>query len=135
MSVNEARSRHQKLMDIIIERMKKDGFTILGASGRSPEYPESEVVKKWSPDVSAYSPSRDLRAYGEAKLCDYLYEKQSVKTGEQFVEFSNDRMEKSGAVIPFYLAVPKKCEDTLRRKLAELGLTNKSNIIIILAEL
>jgi hypothetical protein len=133
--MSEFRSKHQILIDIIIERMKKDGFTISGVFDRSPAYQETKVIKKWSPDVSGYNSSRDLKAYGEAKLCDYLYEKQSEKTGEQFVEFSHGMMEKTGVEIPFYLAVPKECEETLKRKLTELGLTQKGNIILILAEL
>ena len=96
MTEEEWRNKHQKLMKIVMERMKQDGFTITGASKYAPDIPETRIVKKWSPDVSGYNPKKGIKAYGEAKLCEYLYEKQSEKTGEQFVEFSNDKMENKG---------------------------------------
>ena len=71
-----------------------------------------------------------LLSIAEAKTCDDLANDRD-RTNDQFKTFSNRVMSSGnlkGKEVPFYICVPKECNEQLNQILRELGLSGKSNI-------
>jgi len=117
---------HQKIVQGLIEHFKKKGFTIICAA--YDDYDECPKKGRHEPDVIAKD-SRGLHYIGEAETCDSL---NGEDTGEQFQDFSNRQMIKDKQDVPFYIGIPKSCEDDLKTTLKNLNLWNKDNIHYVL---
>jgi hypothetical protein len=79
------------------------------------------------PDVEGQN-ADELIAIGEAKTCEDL---DNANTKDQFVVFSYRKMisgKSKDKIVPFYILIPKGCENKLATTLVSLGLGTKENI-------
>jgi hypothetical protein len=116
---------HKKLVESLIDLMKKEGFSITCAA--NPMYNACDETEGRIPDVRGTN-TEELNAIGEAKTCDDL---DNDRTIDQFKIFSNRSMKdgkSKGKDVPFYIAIPKSCEKDLDAVLHKLGLDTKTNI-------
>lgn len=116
---------HKHLVESLIAHMKKEGFVITCAA--NPVYNQCGETEGHIPDVRGKN-ADELNAIGEAKTCDDL---NNERTEEQFKVFSNREMtdgKSKGKTVPFYIAIPKDCENELKTTLHDLGLDAKENI-------
>jgi hypothetical protein len=116
---------HKRLVVSLIAHIKKEGFAITCAA--NPMYNQCDETEGRIPDVRGKN-TDELNAIGEAKTCDDL---NNERTKEQFKVFSNREMSdgrSKGKTVPFYIAIPKECENELKTTLHDLGLDAKENI-------
>jgi len=116
---------HRRLVESLIEYMKKQGFTIKCAAHVG--FNQCGETEGHIPDVRGTN-SDELNAIGEAKTCDDL---DNDRTRGQFKAFSNREMsdgKSKGRPVPFYIAITKGCEKELGETLHNLALDNKGNI-------
>jgi len=117
---------HKRLVEALIEYLKKEGFTITCAAHTG--YNQCDELNGRVPDVRGTNAADELNAIGEAKTCDNL---GSFVTIARFKAFSNRVMtdgKSKGKDVPFYIAIPKNCEKELEATLYNLGLDTKTNI-------
>lgn len=116
---------HKRLVESLIAYMKKEGFGITCAA--NPMYKQCDEIEGRIPDVGGKN-TDELIAFGEAKTCDDL---DNERTKEQFKVFSSRQMSggrSKGKTVPFYIAIPRECENELKTTLHDLGLDAKENI-------
>lgn len=116
-----ASGEHQNIVKGMIASFEKDGLTIQCAALNG--YDECSKYGRHEPDVVAKD-SSGLAYIGEAETCDSL---TAQDTKEQFEDFATRHMTKDGRDVPFYIGIPKGCENKLLEVLGELGL-RKSNV-------
>jgi hypothetical protein len=117
-----ASNERQILVKKLIDNLEAMGLTILCAAYTG--YHECPKQGRHKPDVVAKDPT-GLVYIGEAKTCESIF---SFDTGEQFQDFSNRVMPDDKRKIPFYIAIPKVCEEDLLQALEDLGITSRKNI-------
>jgi hypothetical protein len=127
MSENETeRAEHQRLVNALIEELKKQGFEILLAA--SEGYEPCAEVEDAIPDIKAFNRKKEYIAFGVAKTCTALASKQTEK---QLKVLANRYM-RSGksakAAVPLCIAISKGCEPQLEACLTKLKLEQKKNI-------
>ena len=120
-----ASKEHQEIVQGLINHFKKKGLTIICAAYEG--YDECEKRGRHEPDVVAKD-SSGLHYIGEAETCDSL---DDTDTEEQFEDFSNMQMKDSEKDVPFYIGIPKSCEQELLDKLKELGIEDLDNIYYV----
>lgn len=121
-----ASKEHQEIVKSLIDHFKKKGLTIICAAYE--DYDECGKKGRHEPDV-VVKDSSGLHYIGEAETCDSL---DDTDTEEQFQDFSNRQMKDSKKDIPFYIGIPKSCEQELLDKLKELDIEDRENISYML---
>ena len=120
------KNEHKKLVKGIMEHFESKGLKIISAAYDG--YEKCETIGNHEPGVIAQKPDEDFYHIGEAKICALL---SSDRTREQFEDFGNTVMLKTGAIrtyLPFCIAVPKKCKDDLKKCIIDFGLSMNENI-------
>lgn len=117
-----ASDEHQRLVKELIDEFKTKGRKIVCAD--YGEYPRCDAVGRHEPDVIARD-SDGLEYIGEAETCDTL---NNTDTIEQFTDFSNRVMKGDARKVPFFIAIPKSCENELVQTIKKNGLASRTNI-------
>jgi hypothetical protein len=113
--------KHQELVGHLISWLQTEGYEI--KCGNYGNLTQCEEVKGYIPDVKGSS--NGLNAYGEAKTAEDI---DNDHSREQFRVFGHRVMTSTQKPCPFYVAIPKGSENTLRRVLKELGLDKASHV-------
>ena len=122
-------NEHRELVKALIDYFENNDLRILSASYDG--YEKCEIIGNHEPDVIAQKPGEEVYYIGEAKTCDNLL---SERTREQFEDFGNAVFLKEGftrTYLPFYIAIPKKCLNELKKCIQEYGLSLNKNIEIL----
>jgi hypothetical protein len=127
-SVNKAESpEHKRMVKGLIDYLNKQGFQTVCAAYEGLN--QCEPIDERIPDCMGKN-VQGLLAIAEAKTCDDLVNDRK-RTDDQFKTFSNREMSSGiskGQAVPFYICVPKECNEQLNQILRELGLSGKPNI-------
>ena len=94
---------HALLVQAIVDRLIKEGYRILGASGLRG-YKEPTRTGRHAPDVKAYHPVTRRLAIGEAKRLEDIITPESH---EQFWDYTNAFHKKDDVPIPCYFSVAR----------------------------
>ena len=119
-----ASDEHQTIVLGLINHFKKKNFSIICAAYSG--YSECDKQGRHEPDVVAKD-SSGLLHIGEAETCDSLRNEDTI---EQFKDFSSRSMTNDKRVVPFYIGIPKGCEDELLSVLKENSLTAENVLYI-----
>ena len=117
---------HRRLVRALIRYFEDQGWDVLSAA--SEDYPEPPAIGRHEPDVVGRRPDGVL-VYGEAKTGEGDLDTDHSR--EQYVDFSQRVMKRSGVPCPFYICIPKDQVERLRRVLGELGVLSRGNVHIL----
>ena len=117
-----ASDEHQVLVKKLIDHFESKRLTIQCAAHEG--YDECPKYGRHAPDVVAMD-STGLLYIGEAETCDSLHDED---TRRQFEDFSNRAVATDKRKIPFYIAIPTRCENDLLEILDDLGIRSRDNI-------
>ncbi|KKT67234.1 MAG: hypothetical protein UX25_C0042G0008 [Candidatus Woesebacteria bacterium GW2011_GWC2_45_9] len=113
---------HQKLVNLLIGALQKDGYEVLRAVGAN--YPDPYTIGRHEPDIIARD-STGLLVIGEAKTHDDI---SSERSQQQYLDFSSRVMSEGmlkGRPVPLHIIVPEGSSNLLRQTLSILGLSTK----------
>ena len=124
----KASSEHHRLVGCLIDWIEKEGFKV-----KCADFGKYTTCDKWKqpsdqhvPDARGLRSNPDLLCMGESKTTDDI---DNDQTRSQFKEFSNYMMpDNQGKDCPFYIAIPKGSEESLRKVLNELDLLDKPHV-------
>jgi hypothetical protein len=128
-NVEKAESlEHRRLVEQLVDWMKQEGVEV-----KCADCDNYVACDKWKEESDEYVPDArgihrkpDLLCYGEAKIAEDI-DKDHTKA--QFKEFSNYVMPgDKGQDCPFFIAIPKGSEETLKKVLRDLGLMDKPHV-------
>jgi hypothetical protein len=127
---------HQLLVRIVTQKMVFDGFHITHWEGKQSaivgggeiDLPIPFKIGRHRPDVVGFNKQCKIVGVGEAKT---LLDLDSIRTGEQLVDFSSAYTAKSNICCKFYFAVPSNALLKIKQLLVRYNLHGRDNIHLI----